>query len=89
MFPAGFLMGFPLAMGMELLRFTGRQELAPWYWAINGSMSVLATILVTIVTINLGISASYWFGVMCYGIASYCILRELKVCNRNQVNKSV
>lgn len=77
LFPLAFLMGMPLPFGLETLRQTGREALQPWYWSLNGAMSVVSTVVVTMISINLGIMASYCFGIVCYGVAVFCLLREL------------
>jgi len=77
LFPIAFLMGMPLPFGLETMRHTGRGALQPWYWSLNGAMSVVSTVIVTMISINLGITASYCFGIVCYCVAVFCLLREL------------
>ncbi len=53
--PLGFLMGIPFPGGLDWLR---RQApgLIPWAWAINGSTSVLASILAAMIALSAGFS---------------------------------
>ncbi len=68
LFVPGVLMGTAFPLGMRLLG--GRQEtLAPWLWGVNGSLSVLASVLAVAISLNWGISTSYWSGLACYAAA--------------------
>lgn len=65
LFPMGFFMGMAFPMGMKIA--TAQAEtLAPWFWGINGAMSVFASVLTIAVSINSGISSSFWLGFGCY-----------------------
>ncbi len=74
LFPLGFFMGtaFPLGMKMAFARFS---HLAPWFWGINGSASVLASVLAAVIAMSQGISASFWTGVLCYVAAFLSFIR--------------
>jgi len=43
--------------------------LTPWYWGINGAMSVLASVLAVAISLNWGISVSFWTGLAGYAAA--------------------
>ncbi len=68
LFPLSFLMGMPMPLGVHWLR--GRsQEMIPWAWGINGSASVLGSILAILIAIRFGFnqalvvaSALYFLG---------------------------
>jgi hypothetical protein len=53
--PLGFLMGTPFPAGLEWLQRRA-PVLIPWAWAINGCMSVLASILAAMVALSFGFS---------------------------------
>lgn len=67
--PTAFFMGMPFPLGLRLLS-SNSETLAhiPWAWGINGMFSVVATVLVTIVAIELGF---VW--VMIFAIAAYSL----------------
>ena len=51
--PLGFFMGFPFPLGLQVL--SDRKEVfLPWALAINGSVSVFATVFTSILSIQLG-----------------------------------
>jgi hypothetical protein len=51
--PIAFLMGFPFPLGLRLISQTNIAHV-PWAWGINGSVSVISAVLVTIVAVELG-----------------------------------
>jgi hypothetical protein len=53
--PLGFLMGIPFPGGLAWLRVRA-PGLIPWAWAVNGCMSVLASILAAIIALSAGFS---------------------------------
>jgi hypothetical protein len=63
--PAGFFMGMPFALAVRLV---GRDSASavPWMWGINGSASVLGSILAACLSMNLGFTTTYWTGVGAY-----------------------
>jgi predicted membrane-bound spermidine synthase len=64
-FPMGFFMGmaFPLGMRMAQIRWS---DLAPWFWGINGTTSVFASVVAVAVSISYGISTTFWCGAATY-----------------------
>ncbi|MBK9926612.1 MAG: hypothetical protein IPP66_15155 [Anaerolineales bacterium] len=68
LFPMGLFMGMAFPIGMNIA--SGYAEsLTPWFWGTNGSMSVVASVLTVVISINSGISTSFWVGFGCYLIA--------------------
>lgn len=66
----GLGMAFPL--GMKLLSTHKLQSLTPWAWAINGSTSVLASVLAILLAILLGFQAVIYLGLGFYAFAGLC-----------------
>jgi hypothetical protein len=64
----GLLMGTAFPLGMRLAA-ASRPGLAPWLWGVNGATSVLASVLAVVISMALGISASFWAGVAVYVLA--------------------
>ena len=73
----GFFMGMAFPMGMKIAS-NQAESLAPWFWGINGAMSVFASVLTIVISINSGISSSFWSGFGCYLIAFIATLRIKK-----------
>ncbi len=62
-----FLMGFPFPVGIKLLK-ESTEELIPWAWGINASLSVLSAVLAVVIAIEYG-----FFIVMVIAAAAYLI----------------
>ena len=63
--PMGLFMGmaFPLGMRTALKR---SPALSPWLWGVNGATSVLASVLSMCISLEWGISATFWLGCLFY-----------------------
>jgi hypothetical protein len=70
----GFFMGMSFPLGFKTVeeRF---HHLTPWFWGINGAMSVMGSVLSLVVSTEGGISMAYWTGVVCYGIAMFTFFK--------------
>lgn len=71
--PMGFLMGMPFPMGMKFVS-ADLAPFTPWFWGVNGAMSVCASVLAVVIAMSLGISASFFMGVLCYVFASVALI---------------
>jgi predicted membrane-bound spermidine synthase len=67
--PLGFVMGMPFPKGLER---TGRGSLPapPFYWGLNGTMSVIGSVTTVFVALTLGFQAAMLIGCGCYLLAS-------------------
>ena len=66
--PVGFLLGQPLPGGMRLLEKRAPQWI-PWAWAVNGSASVLSSILAVLAAVTWGFSRVLAAGACTYLLA--------------------
>ena len=66
--PLGILMGVPFAGGLRAAE-RAAPGIIPWVWAINGSASVIATILATIVALSGGYRLVLGLAAACYVVA--------------------
>jgi spermidine synthase len=57
LFPASFLMGFCMPTGMTMLSRLGKEHLFLWAWGINGSFSVIGSVLVPLIATQFGLAA--------------------------------
>ncbi len=66
--PLGYLMGIPFARGLAVVE---REDaaLVPWAWAINGSFSVISSVLAVIVALTWGFAVVLWLGAAAYAVA--------------------
>jgi len=65
--PVAFHMGLPMSLGMR--RYAGDPAAMTWGWAVNGGTSVLASVGSILISIHLGIAATFAFGIACYALA--------------------
>ncbi|MGQ9595659.1 MAG: hypothetical protein ACUVXH_14185, partial [Anaerolineae bacterium] len=66
--PLGFLMGMPFPRSIAALE--GRAPgTIPWAWAINGSISVVASVLASMIAVSWGFRWVLWTGAACYTLA--------------------
>jgi MFS family permease len=68
LFPPGILMGTAFPLGMLLAR-RHLVRIIPWYWGVNGAMSVFASVLAVAISLNWGIAVSFWTGLLFYALA--------------------
>ncbi len=66
--PLGFLMGIPFAAGLRVVE-AHEPALVPWAWAINGSFSVITSVLAVMAALTWGFAAVLWLGAAAYGLA--------------------
>lgn len=71
--PISFFMGMMFPLGVSLARYR-TPELVPWFWALNGAASVLASVGAVITSMQHGITATYFVGTSCYLACSAIII---------------
>lgn len=71
--PIGIFMGMAFPLGIRIAATLSR-PLTPWLWGVNGSTSVCASVAAIVIAIGSGISASFWVGFFCYGMACLAFL---------------
>jgi len=75
--PLGFVMGMPLPLGMRLLQRRAPLALA-WAWGVNGSLSVMGSVLAMVLSVFWGITHALVVAVVMYSVAlvAYGKVRE-------------
>jgi hypothetical protein len=68
LFPLGLVLGLAFPLGMKLA-FDRHGAITPWLWGINGAASVCGSVLAILISMFVGISATYWLGFVFYCIA--------------------
>ncbi len=79
--PLAFLMGFPFPLGLQLVAKNDRKGV-PWAWGINGSVSVVSTVLAILIAIEIG-----FIWVMILAAGAYCF-PVLAIMNRRLFAKN-
>ena len=64
--PLSFFMGFLFPLGISYLNNTSSKENICWAWAINGSMSVIGSVLAMIIAVELGFFSVLLSAMICY-----------------------
>lgn len=73
--PFGLAMGRLFPLGIKSL--SGSEEfLIPWAWAVNGTASVLGSILAIITGMWAGFTACLLLAILCYGLAIVAVARR-------------
>ncbi|HEX6244000.1 MAG TPA: hypothetical protein VFZ61_23955, partial [Polyangiales bacterium] len=72
--PMAFCMGLPLPAGMRVIR--DRADLVLWGWAINGAVSVFASLAAIYLAIHFGIGRTFAVGCAGYAIAGLLLWNE-------------
>lgn len=66
--PLALFMGMICPMGVRRLAATGRQDLVPWMWGINGICGVIASVLGMILAMNFSYTVVLACGAAAYGV---------------------
>jgi len=64
----GIVLGMPFPIGMASIP-KEKQKYSPWLWGINGAMGVISSVLATLSSIFMGISTTFFIGVVSYVLA--------------------
>ena len=73
--PLGALLGVPLPLALRhLSTLPHGAALVPWAWAVNGALSVFATVLSTLAAVGFGFSSALFIGQLAYAGAFALVL---------------
>ena len=72
--PLAFLLGFPFALGMATLANLHKEHFFVWAWGINGSFSVVGSVLVPVLSVLAGLSMVLFLSGAIYLLAAPCFL---------------
>jgi cation transport ATPase len=84
MIPFGFLLGIPFPSAIELLKHEKIEKYIPWMYGINGTMSVLGSVIAVVITMIWGFSPSFFAGLLLYLIIFLATI--LKTFSLRQTN---
>jgi hypothetical protein len=73
--PVGFFMGMPFPAGIRWFsRDGGELGGIPWIWAVNGSASVVSSVLAALLALTFGFRWVFSLGALCYALAGLTVL---------------
>jgi len=72
--PLGMIMGIPFPRGMTLLG-ERHKGLIPWAWCVNGSFSVISSVLAMMIALSFGYSTVLLLAALSYAIAWAALMR--------------
>ena len=77
--PVGVLMGIPFPTGMNAVgKLYGSPASIAWVWAVNGSASVISSILAALLALSLGFTWIFHLGAACYALAWWMSASEFR-----------
>lgn len=71
--PFGFLLGMPFPTTLQLLKETNDGGYVPWMYGVNGTMSVLSSILVVSLSMITGFTPAFFIGLCFYAMVFFII----------------
>ena len=72
--PPAFLMGFPMATGMNWLARLDKEHMFVWAWGINGCFSVIGAAAVPLIATTFGLDRTFEFSAAVYLLAAPAFL---------------
>ena len=76
--PLAFLLGIPFPSSLQLLTLGHKERYIPWMYGVNGSMSVLGSVLAVTVSMLFGFTPAYFVGLAFYAIVVLVAFVSLK-----------
>lgn len=64
--PLAFLLGIPFPTCIQLLKRENKEKYVPWLYGVNGSMSVMGSVLAVILSMLFGFTPTYFVGLSFY-----------------------
>ena len=77
MVPFGFLLGIPFPSAIQLLKQEHLEKYIPWMYGVNGTMSVLGSVIAVILSLILGFSFSFFVGLSLYFIIFLFLISKI------------
>ncbi len=66
MIPFGFLLGIPFPTAIQMLKQKQIEKYIPWMYGVNGTMSILGSVIAVILSMILGFTLSFFAGLSLY-----------------------
>jgi spermidine synthase len=78
-FPLGFLLGIPFPTSLQILKSGNNENLIPWMYGVNGTMSVLGSVSAVILSMIFGFTVSFFVGLFFYVIIFILTKAKIKI----------
>ncbi|MCQ9208740.1 MAG: hypothetical protein NG712_05110 [Omnitrophica bacterium] len=72
--PLGFILGIPFPTAISLLKEMGAEAAIAWMYGVNGTMSVLGSVVAICVSLTFGFSAALILGALCYLAIAFILI---------------
>nr|WP_243456489.1 hypothetical protein [Mobilitalea sibirica] len=82
----GFFMGMPFPRGIKLIGESGKKEIVPVMWGVNGITSVIGSVLSTVLSMLIGFTGAMTVGIVVYVLVSF--FNEVKFDNKTAMINS-
>ena len=69
LFPSGFFMGMAFPLGIKKAQYSHEGAPTAWYWGINGSFSVISSVLAIVIAVFWGVTVTLVVGLAAYLVA--------------------
>src|SRR5438093_1333319 len=69
LFPSGFFMGMAFPLGIKKAQYGHQGAPTAWYWGINGSFSVISSVLAIVIAVFWGVTVTLVVGLAAYLVA--------------------
>src|SRR6266705_1843312 len=69
LFPSGFFMGMAFPLGIKKAQYSHEGAPTAWYWGINGSFSVISSVLAIVIAVFWGVTVTLVVGLAAYVVA--------------------
>jgi len=79
--PLGFLLGIPFPTAIQLLKRNNMEHYVPWMYGVNGTMSVLGSVLAVILSMQFGFTATFSVG-LCFYLVIFLSILLMRVGSR-------
>jgi hypothetical protein len=66
--PFGFLLGIPYPTAIQLLKRNNMEQYVPWMYGVNGTMTVLGSVVAVILSMSAGFTLSFLVGLSFYAL---------------------
>jgi hypothetical protein len=77
--PFGFLLGIPYPTAIQLLKRNSMEQYVPWMYGVNGTMTVLGSVVAVILSMSAGFSLSFLVGLFFYALVVIVVQNGSKV----------
>jgi len=76
--PFGFLLGIPFPTAIQLLKRNNMEQYVPWMYGVNGTMSVLGSVVAVILSMIAGFTPSFFVGLLFYAVIVVLVQNDSK-----------